>query len=174
MVNASLNPDNQLQIVASPVSSPRDFDFYQGRWTIVNRKLKSRLTGCTDWEEFAATGEMQLILNGMGNTDTFKTTISGEPFEGMTLRLFNPATRLWSIYWADSRVVALDLPVVGSFDNNTGTFYTHDTFNGIPIIMKFVWDKTDPDHPVWSQAFSADNGQSWEWNWYMYMHRVKE
>lgn len=173
MVNASLDKTGQLLITASATSSPRDFDFYQGQWTIVNRKLKSRMTGCTDWEEFPATGEMRLILNGMGNTDTFKTNSNEQPFEGMTLRLFNPATRLWSIYWADSNVVVLDPPVVGSFDSTIGTFYTRDVFNGIPIIMKFVWEKTDPDHPVWSQAFSADNGQSWEWNWYMYQHRVK-
>lgn len=173
MANTSQNPHNELQVVASPASSPRDFDFYQGSWTINNRKLISRLTGCTEWEEFTATGEMRLILNGSGNTDTFKTVINGEPFEGMTLRLFNPATRLWSIYWADSSRAVLDPPVTGSFENNTGTFYTRDTYHGIPIIMKFVWDKSDPDHPVWSQAFSIDNGQSWEWNWYMYMHRVK-
>jgi hypothetical protein len=91
----------------------------------------------------------------------------------MTLRLFNPATRLWSIYWADSYAGVLDPPVVGSFENTIGTFYTRDIYNNIPIIMKFVWDKTNIDHPVWSQAFSLDNGETWEWNWYMYMHREK-
>lgn len=173
MVNAIAGAADDLQIIAAATSSPRDFDFYQGNWTIGNRKLKSRLTGYTEWEEFPATGEMHLILNGMGNTDVFKTTINGQPFEGMTLRLFNPSTRLWSIYWADSNTGVLDLPVMGSFENNIGTFYTRDVYNNIPIIMKFVWDKTDIDHPVWSQAFSADNGQTWEWNWYMYMHREK-
>lgn len=172
MADISFDTNGELLITASPASSPRDFDFYQGNWTIDNKKLRTRLNGCNDWEEFPAAGSMHLILGGMGNTDTFKTIVNGKHFEGMTLRLFNPATRLWSIYWADSDRVVLDPPVVGSFYNNTGTFYTKDTFNGIPIIMKFVWDKTDPDNPVWSQAFSTDNGETWEWNWYMYQHRV--
>jgi hypothetical protein len=172
MTHLRINNSGELIISASPASSARDFDFYQGQWSIDNRKLKERLNGCTDWEEFPATGEMNLILNGTGNMDNFKTTINDQPFEGMTLRLFNPSTRLWSIYWADSNTGVLDPPVVGSFDNNIGTFYTKDNYKGISIIMQFVWDKTDPDNPVWSQAFSTDNGNTWEWNWYMYMHRI--
>jgi len=33
----------------------------------------------------------------------------------MSLRLFNPKTRLWSIYWANSEMVVLDVPQVGRF-----------------------------------------------------------
>lgn len=29
------------------------------------------------------------------------------------------------------------------------------------------WDTTDTDHPTWNQAFSVDNGQTWECNWLM-------
>ena len=112
------------------------------------------------------------ILNGLGNTDNFLTSFDGRPFEGMTLRLFNPVTKLWSIYWADSNVGVLDTPVVGSFDNNIGTFYTKDVFNGKNIIVMFQWDKTDINKPVWSQAFSEDNGNTWEWNWYMYQSKA--
>jgi hypothetical protein len=88
----------------------------------------------------------------------------------MSLRLFNPKTKLWSIYWADSDVVVLDVPQVGSFDGNIGNFYARDVFKGKEIIVQFKWDKTIPDAPVWSQAFSSDNGTSWEWNWYMTFH----
>ena len=91
----------------------------------------------------------------------------------MTLRLFNPRTKLWSIYWADSHVGILDKPVTGSFENGIGRFYSKDVFNGKDILVIFVWDATNPDEPVWSQAFSDDNGQTWEWNWYMYMSKKK-
>jgi len=106
-----------------------------------------------------------------GNTDSFQTKFDSVPFEGMTLRLFNPKTKLWSIYWADSNVVVLDVPQVGSFENKIGRFYAKDVFEGKEIIVKFKWDATDPDVPVWSQAFSADNGATWEWNWYMTFER---
>ena len=30
----------------------RDFDFLFGYWRVAHRKLRSRLTGCTDWKSF--------------------------------------------------------------------------------------------------------------------------
>ena len=162
--------DRQLTIPPSPGSSAHDFDFYTGRWRIHNRKLQARLCGCTEWIEFEAEQEMQLLLNGQGNIDFFHA-LDGGGFEGMTLRLFNPATRLWSIYWADSTRVILDPPVTGSFENGIGTFYGWDECNGQTVLVKFCWDARQPDSPTWSQAFSTDQGQTWEWNWYMYMTR---
>lgn len=161
-----------LEITPSETSSPHDFDFLVGDWNIHNRKLNERLNNCSEWTEFEAIGVMRKILQGLGNTDSFKAKFDGKPFEGMTLRLFNPVTKLWSIYWADSNVGVLDPPVVGSFAQNIGTFFTKDVFNGMDILVKFQWDKTDPDNPIWSQAFSADQGETWEWNWYMDHHRI--
>ena len=44
---------------------------------------------------------------------------------------------------------------------------------GKPIIMMFRWDARDKERPVWSQAFSPDNGKTWEWNWYNVSERIK-
>lgn len=166
-----LNPAGGLEIIPSKNSSQNDFDFWIGQWRIHNRKLKTRLNNCKQWSEFEATGEAFKILHGFGNFDQYRTEFDGVPFGGMTLRLFNPQTRLWSLYWADSKVVVLDVPQVGSFDGDVGKFYAKDVFQGKDIIVLFNWDKTNPDVPVWSQAFSPDNGRTWEWNWYMTAYR---
>jgi hypothetical protein len=163
----------ELEIVPSSPSSYSDFDFFFGKWKIQNRKLRERLTNCTEWDEFDAVLECHSVLNGFGNTDTFKADVGGEHFEGMTLRLFDPNTRLWSIYWASTSNVVLDVPQVGSFDGKTGEFLARDVWNETPIIVKFLWDKTAENAPTWSQAFSADEGKTWEWNWYMYMLRLE-
>jgi hypothetical protein len=162
-----IEPTGDLNIVASENSSPNDFDFLVGQWNIHNRKLNSRLNDCQQWTEFEALGRCRKILNGFGNIDDFRTESEGAPFEGISLRLFNPKTKLWSIYWADSNLVVLDVPQVGSFDGNIGIFYARDIFEAKEIIIQFKWDKTIPDAPVWSQAFSSDNGNTWEWNWHM-------
>ena len=160
-----------LEIVPSKSSSQMDFDFLVGKWTVHNRKLKSRLSGCSEWSEFEAQAECRKILRGFGNIDSFQTMVNGEPFEGMSLRLFNPKTRLWSIYWASSESVVLDVPQVGSFEHKIGSFYARDTYQEKEIIVQFRWDASNPTIPVWSQAFSPNNGQTWEWNWYMTFHR---
>jgi hypothetical protein len=171
MENVLTNQDGEPVITASQYSTKNDFDFLVGDWNIHNRKLISRLNNCQDWIEFEATQEMSKVLAGFGNIDFFHATIAGEPFEGLTLRLFDPQTRLWSIYWSDSNSGKLDRPVRGSFDDQTALFCTNDVFEGKSILMLFKWDATNPEKPVWSQAFSADGGTSWEWNWYMYFTR---
>ena len=56
------------------------------------------------------------------------------------VRVFDPATRLWAIYWADSRFPGpLDPPVVGSFDGDVGTFEGPDTFAGRPVLVRYTW-----------------------------------
>ena len=58
-----------------------------------------------------------------------------------------------------SNTGVMDPPVVGSFENNVGHFFCKDTFKGKPIIVMFRWDARNKDRPVWSQAFSSDNGK---------------
>jgi hypothetical protein len=165
--------NGDLDIRPSATSSEHDFDYLVGKWKLDDKKLKSRLTNSTEWISFESTVEMKKLLNGIGNMDIYRTTVDGRPFEGVALRLFNPKTRLWSIYWADSNVGVLDPPMVGSFDGNIGKFYCKDKYKGLDIIVLFLWDKTDPNNPVWSQAFSPDNGATWEWNATNTSHRVK-
>jgi len=168
----SFDKNARLIIKASPSSSKHDFDFFEGKWNLHNKKLKTRLENCSEWIEFESTSEMYRVLNGIGNIDNFLATFDGIPFEGMTVRLFNPATRLWSIYWADTNEGILQPPVLGSFENNVGHFFTRDTFKGKEIIIVFRWDVRHKENPIWSQAFSEDNGQTWEWNWFMHFSRI--
>lgn len=162
----------ELDIQASATSSQNDFDFLVGKWILKDKKLKSRLTNSNEWIEFESTVEMRKLLNGIGNMDIYRTMVDGKPFEGVALRLFNPKTKLWSIYWADSNVGVMDPPVVGSFEGNIGTFYCKDKYKGKDVIVVFIWDKTDPNNPVWSQAFSPDNGKTWEVNATNTSHRA--
>jgi hypothetical protein len=138
-----------------------------------NKKLKSKLSGCKELREFHSTQEMYRTLNGIGNSDNFLATIDGEPFVGMTVRLFNPKTKLWSIYWADSKEGKFDPPVVGSFENKVAHFFTKDIFAWELILVVFRWDARGKENPVWGQAFSDDNATTWEWNWFMYMSKIR-
>ena len=153
-----------LVIEPSATSSPHDFDYLVGTWKLKNRKLKSRLSHSTEWISFESRVEMHQILDGMGNIDKYTDNASGKPYEGVAIRLFNPKTRLWSIYWADGNSGTLDPPVVGSFENKIGHFFGRDTYKGTPIIAVFRWDVRNPELPIWSQAFSTDEGKTWEWN----------
>jgi len=168
----NFDTNDELIITASTTSSKYDFDFYEGKWKLHNKKLKTRLNNCFEWIEFESTQEMYKVLGGIGNIDNYLATFEGVPFEGMSVRLYDPKTRLWSIYWADSNEGKLQPAVVGSFDNGIAHFYTKDVLGDEPILVVFRWDATDKDNPIWSQAFSPDGGQTWEWNWFMYFSKM--
>jgi len=151
----------------------RDFDFWIGRWTVRNRVLRERLAGSDEWDEFDATVEARLILDGLGNEDEFQTDHAGG-FTGMSFRFFDPVQKRWSIYWADSRRPgALDPPVFGAFAGDVGVFEGPDTFAGRPILMRFTWTGVTTSAPRWEQAFSEDSGETWETNWIMDFTRVE-
>ena len=154
-------------------STARDFDFLMGSWSIHNLRLRERLVGSNDWEEFEATSVARPLLDGLGNEDEFRTDHDGG-FIGMSFRFFDAVSSRWSIYWADSRRPGLlDPPVIGSFSEGVGIFEGEDTFLGRPILVRFTWSGVTTATPRWEQAFSADGGETWETNWVMDFTRVQ-
>lgn len=148
--------------------APTDFDFFMGSWSVSHRRLKERLVGCTAWESFPGTCIAHKTLGGFGNVDDNVLEISTGTYRAVTVRSFDSASGTWSIWWLDSRTPgSLDVPVVGSFVNEVGTFLADDVLNGSPIKVRFVWTRPHLDAPRWVQSFSPDAGKTWEDNWVM-------
>ncbi|TWH99467.1 hypothetical protein IP90_03082 [Luteimonas cucumeris] len=148
-----------------------DFDFFHGRWQLRNERLKRRLQDSDDWEMFDSTQHCRPILGGLGNIDDFITDWDGG-FVGMSLRLFDPRTRQWSIYWASNRTGMLEAPVVGRFEHGVGTFVGRDLHEGRAVLQRFIWSDITASSALWQQALSVDDGRSWETNWIMRMTRI--
>jgi hypothetical protein len=144
-----------------------DFDFLIGEWSVLHRRLKRRLAGETEWIEFSGPASARKILAGLGNLDEITINLPTGPYAGATLRLFNPDTQLWSIYWMDSRNPGLDPPMIGKFGDGRGVFFGDDHFEGKPIRVRFIWSPLGRTTCRWEQAFSVDGGESWETNWVM-------
>ena len=144
------------------------FDFQQGEWRVAHRRLTQRLVGCTEWEEFPGTCSMRLILGGTGNIEDNWLDIASGAYRAIALRSFDPASSTWAIWWLDGRDPHnLDVPVIGRFDDDVGSFFADDQLGGRPIKLRFLWLATDTATPRWEQAMSADDGATWETNWTM-------
>ena len=144
-----------------------DFDFLMGRWDVRHRRLRERLKGSTSWEEFAGTSIARPLLGGLGNIDENIMERAGGRMEGMTLRLYDPLSQQWSLYWADSVNVVLQPPMIGGFVQGRGEFYDQELFERRAIFCRFIWSDITETACRWEQAFSADGGISWETNWIM-------
>jgi hypothetical protein len=163
---------------ASSHSGAQDFDFLYGRWHIRNRRLGRHFQGSQDWEQFDAVSEARPLPGGIGNLDSFVPQGWRPGFVGATLRVFNPQTQLWSIFWlsnidggVDGSTGQLHTPVVGRFERNHGQFFGDELRDGRPIRVRFDWHVLGPDAARWEQSFSNDGGQSWELNWVMDLSR---
>jgi len=139
-----------------------DFDYFQGGWTTLQRRLKVRGAGSTEWEEFPATLCMTLYLDGVSTVD--EIWFPTKQWAGLTLRTFDLKKRQWSIYWVSSASGRLDPPVVGGFTAQRGEFYGEDRDENRPVKVRYTWLKVDNDHAHWEQAFSYDD-RTWETNW---------
>src|SRR5689334_8755148 len=110
----SFDSKGDLVITASSSSSQNDFDFLVGKWKMHNRHLNKRLENCKDWTEFESSDENSKVM-AMIDMDTYSTTEfpgqEGKLFQGLTMRLFNPTIRLWSLYWIPSNTGVIDPPV---------------------------------------------------------------
>ena len=145
-----------------------DFDFIIGEWQVRHRRLNSRMTGCTDWTEFFGTSSTRKILGGFGNVEDNVLNFPDGEVKAAAFRSFDGKAKKWAIGWLDGRAPHnLDVPVVGSFAGPTGTFFASDCLDGKPITVRFVWHANSGSNPVWEQAFSDDDGKSWETNWVM-------
>lgn len=153
---------------------PTDFDFFIGEWRVSHRRLKGRLQGSSEWETFSGRSTCHHLLGGFGNVDDNVVELPGQTYRAVTLRSYDVKAKTWSIWWLDARTPgALDVPVVGRFENGVGTFLANDTFEGKPIVVRFLWTMGAVDRPRWEQAFSPDGGVTWETNWEMDFHRVR-
>lgn len=150
-----------------------DFDFLVGKWNVAHNRLKGRLEGGAEWEEFPGTNEMWLTMGGLGNVDDNVLHIPGGAYRAMSIRAFNAETGKWAIWWLDLRTPEkIEPPVYGALANGKGEFIGDDTLRGQSIKVRFRWLDTASGAPRWEQAFSPDDGKTWEVNWRMQFTRA--
>lgn len=153
-------------------AAARDFDFLFGHWQVRNARLRERLRGSDDWEHFEARVETWPVLGGLGNREHFDTEWQ-DGYRGMAIRLFDVSSGQWRIWWASNRLAQFDTPVVGGFDGEVGNFYAHYDIDARRVLCRYRWTRIDPDHARWDQAFSLDEGTTWETNWVMDFSRAQ-
>lgn len=152
----------------------RDFDFLFGTWNVRCKRLKRPLSGSPEWYEFTGTGVARPVWGGLANFDEIVFDSPLGTIHGATFRLYDPQTRRWSIYWATAERGLVTTPTVGTFNGEgLGEFFDRELFEGKDIICRFWWTRGDDANRCrWEQAFSPDDGQTWETNWIMEFERA--
>ena len=163
-----------LQGLAAERDGQHDFDFEIGTWkTHVKRRLRP-LTGSTTWVEMNGISVVRKVLNGRANLVELVADGPNGHFEGLSLRLYNPQSRQWSLNFSNASEGVMTPPTIGEFKDGRGEFYSQETLNGRAILVRFVITQINPDTCRFEQAFSDDGGKTWEVNWIATDTRVKD
>ena len=162
-----------VQQTAAERDGQYDFDPLLGSWKYRLKKLMNPLTSSTTWVEFDGTGNCFKVWEGAELEQAKFNSPTGN-IEGLVLRLYNPQSHQWRLYWANRKAGILDPPQIGEFKNGRGEFYAQDTVNGKTILIRFVWSNLTTNMPHFEQSFSDDGGKTREVNWITDQTRVRD
>lgn len=162
------------QASATPRDGQHDFDFEIGTWKTRLKRLLRPLTGSTEWVEYEGTTVVRKVWNGRANLVELDVSGPAGRIEALSLRLYNPESRQWSLNFSNSAGGVMSVPTIGEFKNGRGEFYDQETLNGRAILVRFVISDITPNSCHFEQAFSDDGGKTWEVNWIADDTRMKD
>ena len=142
-----------------------DFDFEFGAWKAHLKRSVHPLTGPEKWVDLEGTSTVRKIWNGRANLGELELDNGKTHIEGLSLRLYNPESRQWSVYWANSKDGSLGTPMIGRFKDGRGEFFDQEIFEGTAVYVRFVFSDVTQDSFRFEQAFSIDGGKTWAPNW---------
>jgi hypothetical protein len=151
-----------------------DFDFDFGTWKTHLSRLLHPLSGSTTWIEMEGTTVVRKVWDGRANLAELEADGPSGHIEVLSLRLYDPPARQWSLNTANARGGTLSVPTIGEFKNGRGEFYDQEPLNGRTILVRNVWSDITADSCRFEQAFSDDGGKTWETNWIAVDTRMKE
>jgi hypothetical protein len=165
--------DGSSPAAVNPRDGQHDFDFDIGVWKTHLKRLVHPLTGSTTWVELDGTTEVRKIWNGRANLAELETDAASGHLQVLSLRLYDPKARQWSLNTSNVNVGTLSVPTIGEFKNGRGEFFDQEIFNGRTILVRNVWSGITADGCRFEQSFSDDGGKTWEVNWIAVDTRVK-
>src|SRR5258708_27045663 len=161
----------------SPAAERRDgqhdFDFDIGVWKTHLKRLVHPLSGSTTWVELDGTTVVRKVWNGRANLAELETDAASGRLQVLSLRLYDPQSRQWSLNTANANVGTLSVPTIGEFKDGRGEFFDQESFNGRTILVRNIWSDISADSCRFEQSFSDDGGKTWEVNWIAVDTRVK-
>ena len=79
------------------------------------------------------------MWGGLANMDEYEGHAPFGLIQGMTVRLYDPATRQWRLHWANRATGVFDAPMVGRFEDGRGEFYNQELHEGRAVYARFIW-----------------------------------
>jgi len=162
-----------LDARAQARDGPRDFDFEIGAWRTELKRLVSPLSAPAVWAEYTGTTVVTKVWGGDANLVELDVTGARGHIRALSLRLYDPASKQWSLNFATSSSGAMAVPSVGGFRDGKGEFLSHEVVEGRMMLVRFEIIPLTADSIRFVQSVSADGGRTWMPNWVALDTRIK-
>ena len=145
-----------------PTDGAHDFDFDLGVWkTHIVRRLHP-LSGSDETMALNGTVTVRALWGGRAQVEEIEADGPRGHWEGMTVFLYDPQARQWSMNFANSAAGRFATPMIGSFENGRGVLVGPDTLDGRAVLVRAVWSDFTPTTHQYQESYSADGGRTWE------------
>lgn len=148
---------------AASTDGGHDFDFDLGDWRTHTSRLVSR-SGRKRWVESRGVTHVTPIWGGRASIARFEADGPSGSLSLLSLRLFDPTTRQWSLNFAARDRGVWSAPMIGEFRNGFGTFYDQEEVDGQMALVRVIFTSESPDRTRSEQAISTDGGRTWQTN----------
>jgi len=145
-----------------PRDGAHDFDFDVGVWkTDITRRVHP-LAGSDETVHMTGVVTVSKLWKGRAQVEQIEADgPNGGHWEGMTVFLYDPQARQWSMNFANGSVGKMTPPMIGSLQNGRIQLYGADTFDGRPVKIRAVWSDFTPTSHTYQEFVSADGGATW-------------
>ncbi len=143
----------------------QDFDWEIGTWDTKLQRLSEPLSGKLKWLEYEGTTVVKPLMGKRSNVVEFDVRGAAGQITGVSLRLYQPASKQWTLHFANLANGLMTEPMQGSFSNGLGSFFGQDSVDGRKVRVRFLIIPVNKDQWRFEQAYSADEGKTWENNW---------
>jgi hypothetical protein len=101
-----------------------DFDFDIGVWHTHIRRELNPFSGSSSSMELNGTVTVRKIWDGRAQLEEIEADGPKGHWEGMTLFLYNPQSRQWSMNFINSKIATLNAPLTGAFKDGRGELFS--------------------------------------------------
>jgi hypothetical protein len=138
-----------------------DFDFNSGVWHTHIKRVVDPFSHPSNSIELNGTVTVRKIWGDRALLEEIETDGPNGHWEGMSLFLYNPQSHQWSQSFINSKLGALNAPLIGEFKDGRGELFSQDTFHNKSILVRGVWSDIKPDSHRYEESYSNDGGKSW-------------
>lgn len=139
---------------------------------MTGRRLRDALDPASGWEEVTATSSAVTMFGGAVSIDEMWFPAGGH--YGLSLRLWDPAARTWTVRWVTSRGGGLQPPAEGVWQDGRCWLTGPGEYRGQKVLAGSGWSQVTASGARWEQCFSTDGGHRWQPNSIMQFTRRRD